>query len=140
CFLSERDRQILYRLRFGRTYGSPSTATRKATAFSIPRTAGLSGSSRVWLRRRKPSDSTVARRTGLAPIVLFINVAFRVFSAVEAFRAVTWSPWRRALLLLRRRCRHRPRPACKRLQGGGRRSGRPPCHATRPPAGRSSAA
>src|SRR5712691_11577966 len=89
CFLSERDRQILYRLRSGRRYGSPSTATRKSTAFSMPLTAGLSGSSRIWLSRRKPSDSTVARRTGLAPMVLFLSVALRVLAtSVVAFSTV----------------------------------------------------
>src|SRR5438105_9362873 len=55
--------------------GPASTATRKSTRRSIPRTAGLSGSSRVWFMRRKPNDSTVALISGLAPIVLFIRVA-----------------------------------------------------------------
>src|SRR5579864_3891037 len=59
-------------------YGSPSTATRKLTALSMPRTAGLSGSSRVWFILRKPSDSTVARIDGDAPIGLFIKVALMV--------------------------------------------------------------
>src|SRR5882672_4644353 len=47
----------------------------------MPRTAGLSGSSRVWFMRRNPSDSTVALISGLAPIGLFMRVALRVLSA-----------------------------------------------------------
>src|SRR5439155_8149036 len=66
--------------RFGRSHGSPSTATRKLTLRIMPRTAGLSGSSRVWFIRRKPSDWTVARISGRAPIALFMRVALRVLS------------------------------------------------------------
>src|SRR6266566_1440948 len=55
-------------------------ATRKSTRLSMPRTAGLSGSSRVWFILRKPSDSTVARISGFAPIALFMRVALRVLS------------------------------------------------------------
>src|SRR5256712_13924826 len=122
CFLSERDRQILYRLRSGRTYGSPSTATRKSTAFSMPLTAGLSGSSRVWLRRRKPNDWTVALTEGMAPIALFRNVAFSVFAA-----AVTWS-----LRWIRGRRLWSPPQLCRRSggthwPGAGRRSAQPLC-------------
>src|SRR5256886_12111107 len=64
-------------------YGSPSTATRKLTALSMPRTAGLSGSSRVWCMRRKPSDWTVARISGLAPIGDFMRVARSVLSGTR---------------------------------------------------------
>src|SRR6266496_576999 len=46
----------------------------------MPRTTGLSGSSRVWFMRRKPSDWTVARISGRAPIALFMRVALRVLS------------------------------------------------------------
>src|SRR5438445_6717128 len=49
----------------------------------MPRTAGLSGSSRVWFMRRNPSDSTVARISGLAPMVLFMRVALSVFSGTR---------------------------------------------------------
>src|SRR5262249_28390942 len=47
CFLAERTRGILYRPRLGGCQGSPSTETRNPTFFSMPRTAGVSGSSRV---------------------------------------------------------------------------------------------
>src|SRR5438552_6814195 len=90
CFLSERERQILYWLRLGLSNGSPSTPTRKFTRRSMPRTAGLSGSSRVWFMRRKPSDSTVALISVLAPIWLFIRVALMVLSATSPSRG-----WRR---------------------------------------------
>src|SRR5205814_10563429 len=92
CFLFERARQILYWLRFGRSQGSPSTATRKFTRRSMPRTAGLSGSSRVWFMRPNPSDSTVARICGLAPMGLFTSVAL-IVSAPPAVPAT--SPLRR---------------------------------------------
>src|SRR5256885_6206673 len=49
----------------------------------MPRTAGLSGSSRVWFMRRKPSDSTVALISGLAPIALFTSVALSILSATR---------------------------------------------------------
>src|SRR5258708_38202585 len=87
CFLFERERQILYWLRLGRMYGSPSTATRKLTALSMPRTAGLSGSSRVWFMRRKPRDSTVAFTAGMAPMVLLRSVALIGRSPFEAAAA-----------------------------------------------------
>src|SRR5256885_15099076 len=48
----------------------------------MPRTAGLSGSSRVWLSLRKPSDTTVALISGLAPIALFIRVALSGLSGI----------------------------------------------------------
>src|SRR2546423_13917243 len=59
----------------------------------MPRTAGLSGSSRVWFMRRNPSDSTVARISGRARMGLFISVALIVVSG-------TYGPsggWRRHL-------------------------------------------
>src|SRR5256885_8188487 len=49
----------------------------------MPRTAGLSGSSRVWCMRRKPSDWTVARISGLAPIGDFMRVARSVLSGTR---------------------------------------------------------
>src|SRR5438477_5738984 len=67
----------------------------------MPRTAGLSGSSRVWFMRRKPSDWTVARISGLAPIGLFIKVALRVFASATvgspsgAYRRHLPTPWGR---------------------------------------------
>src|SRR5437016_4601169 len=47
----------------------------------MPRTAGLSGSSRVWFILRKPNDSTVALISGRAPIALFMRVALIILSA-----------------------------------------------------------
>src|SRR5947209_7548710 len=47
----------------------------------MPRTASLSGSSRVWSMRRTPSARTVARISGRAPIADFLSVALRVLSA-----------------------------------------------------------
>src|SRR5690349_23337937 len=44
----------------------------------MPRTASLSGSSRVWFMRRKPSDWTVARISGRAPIADFTRVALSI--------------------------------------------------------------
>src|SRR5258708_17563973 len=52
----------------------------------MPRHAGLSVSTRVSFMRRKPSDSTVALISGLAPMVLFIRVAFMVSATVLAHR------------------------------------------------------
>src|SRR5712691_11003120 len=131
CFLFERDRQILYWLRFGRTYGSPSTATRKFTALSIPRTAGLSGSSRVWFMRRKPSDCTVAFTDGMAPMGLFLSVALRVFLPAVTSYPPAW---------LRRRRRLRLPGVGTRWPGDGRRSARPLCRAAPRPAEPSAAA
>src|SRR6266566_3620822 len=54
----------------------------------MPRTAGLSGSSRVWFMRRNPSDSTVARICGLAPMGLFTSVAL-IVSAPPAVPATS---------------------------------------------------
>src|SRR5690349_4853190 len=61
----------------------------------MPRTAGLSGSSRVWFILRKPSDSTVARIAGLAPIGDFTSVAL-IFWAPGAPPACVFSATRGA--------------------------------------------
>src|SRR5262245_46302654 len=75
CFLAERTRGILYRPRLGGFQGSPSTETRNPTFFSMPRTTGVSGSSRVCCSLRKPSDWMVAFMFSEYPMALFFHVA-----------------------------------------------------------------
>src|SRR5439155_5163727 len=51
-----------------------STLTRCLTLWIMPRTAGVSGSSTVWRKRRRPIPSTTFAWLRLKPIVLFTSV------------------------------------------------------------------
>src|SRR5690606_20127534 len=54
----------------------------------MPRTAGVSSSSRVWLTFLSPRPSTVARWLALVPIGLLTRVTFSVFLLMTSLRSI----------------------------------------------------
>src|SRR5574337_505768 len=101
CLL--RARRGRQRIEFHRcpVVAAHSTSTRYATLSIIPRTAGVSSSSRTALSRRRPRPRTVARCDALQPIGLLTSLTLSVFlSDMTILRTAAFS-------------RRSPRPSCR---------------------------